>query len=132
MYLIVPVPFVWNYSPQINVCGILSMRVNRSSKSIIVNVHKYLDDLPLQLGIGDPALLQGLAYPHIILRNRIVITMRYDLHGREVSSPSPTKYRAPRTMPVSTRDWLSVQMMAVFERDFPPGWLPFVHSTPLS
>src|SRR6516165_813895 len=40
--------------------------------------------------------------------------------------------RAPRTMPVSTRDWLSVQMMAVFERDFPPGWLPFVHSTPLS
>jgi hypothetical protein len=23
-------------------------------------------------------------------------------------------------MPVSTRDWLSVQMMAVFERDFPP------------
>jgi hypothetical protein len=41
-------------------------------------------------------------------------------------------YRAPRTMPVSTRDWLSVEMMAVFERDFPPGWLPFVHSTPLS
>ena len=41
-------------------------------------------------------------------------------------------FRAPRTMPVSTRDWLSVQMMAVFERDFPPGWLPFVHSTPLS
>ena len=41
-------------------------------------------------------------------------------------------YWAPRTMPVSTRDWLSVQMMAVFERDFPPGWLPFVHSTPLS
>jgi transposase InsO family protein len=41
-------------------------------------------------------------------------------------------YRAPRTMPVSTRDWLSVQMMAVFERDFPPGWLPFVHLTPLS
>jgi predicted dehydrogenase len=40
--------------------------------------------------------------------------------------------RAPRTMPVSTRDWLSVEMMAVFERDFPPGWLPFVHSTPLS
>jgi signal transduction histidine kinase len=40
--------------------------------------------------------------------------------------------RAPRTMPVSTRDWLSVQMMAVFERDFPPGWLPFVHLTPLS
>src|SRR2546423_13682863 len=40
--------------------------------------------------------------------------------------------RAPRTMPVSTRDWLSVQMMAVFKRDFPPGWLPFVHSTPLS
>jgi putative ABC transport system substrate-binding protein len=40
--------------------------------------------------------------------------------------------RAPRTMPVSTRDWLSVQMMAVFERDFPPGWLLFVHSTPLS
>jgi hypothetical protein len=39
---------------------------------------------------------------------------------------------APRTMPVSTRDWLSVQMMAVFERDFPPGWLPFVYSTPLS
>ena len=39
---------------------------------------------------------------------------------------------APRTMPVSTRDWLSVEMMAVFERDFPPGWLPFVHSTPLS
>jgi hypothetical protein len=35
-------------------------------------------------------------------------------------------------MPVSTRDWLSVQMMAVFERDFPPGWLPFVHLTPLS
>src|SRR6266511_2313701 len=35
-------------------------------------------------------------------------------------------------MPVSMRDWLSVQMMAVFERDFPPGWLPFVHSTPLS
>jgi hypothetical protein len=31
-----------------------------------------------------------------------------------------------------TRDWLSVEMMAVFERDFPPGWLPFVHSTPLS
>jgi hypothetical protein len=28
-------------------------------------------------------------------------------------------------MPVSTRDWLSVQMMAVFECDFPPGWLPF-------
>jgi hypothetical protein len=25
-----------------------------------------------------------------------------------------------------------VQMMAVFERDFPPGWLPFVYSTPLS
>jgi len=25
-----------------------------------------------------------------------------------------------------------VQMMPVFERDFPPGWLPFVHSTPLS
>jgi hypothetical protein len=24
------------------------------------------------------------------------------------------------------------QMMAVFERDFPLGWLPFVHSTPLS
>jgi hypothetical protein len=41
-------------------------------------------------------------------------------------------YWAPRTMPVSTRDWLSVQMMAVFERDFPPGWLPFVHLTPLS
>jgi hypothetical protein len=40
--------------------------------------------------------------------------------------------RAPRTMPVSTRDWLSVQMMAVFERDFPPGWLSFVHLTPLS
>jgi hypothetical protein len=39
---------------------------------------------------------------------------------------------APRTMPVSTHDWLSVQMMAVFERDFPPSWLPFVHLTPLS
>src|SRR6266540_3120512 len=43
-----------------------------------------------------------------------------------------TNIRAPRTMPFSTRDWLSVQMMAVFERDFPPGWLPFVHLTPLS
>ena len=29
-------------------------------------------------------------------------------------------------MLVSTRDQLSVQMMAVFERDFPPGLLPFV------
>src|SRR6266540_4043156 len=46
--------------------------------------------------------------------------------------PAPKAFWAPRTMPVSTRDWLSVQMMAVFERDFPPGWLPFVHSTPLS
>jgi hypothetical protein len=50
----------------------------------------------------------------------------------EVAEYTEIPLRAPRTMPVSTRDWLSVQMMAVFERDFPPGWLPFVHSTPLS
>jgi hypothetical protein len=48
------------------------------------------------------------------------------------SATAVSRLWAPRTMLVSTRDWLSVQMMAVFERDFPPGWLPFVHLTPLS
>src|SRR6266545_2381891 len=47
-------------------------------------------------------------------------------YSRLVPKLSAAYCWAPRTMPVSTRDWLSVQMMAVFERDFPPGWLPFV------